>query len=275
MVEKKASLQRNLGTGIIGVLNAAVGVIVVFISREMARRIDWIMGRRGYAPEDEKQFTGNQLMILKKAAGEVQFLLDRGYDVKPVTTFVGNHYMLSERQRLALARSISPAEWVKKRNSKELLQKQEKAFPEIVHIDGFNTVITLEVALSGSPVFVCRDGAIRDLAGLRGTYRIIDQTQKAIELILRQLESLKIEKACFYLDAPVSNSGRLSLLIRQCAQRSGVSAEVQIIPDVDRVLEKMEGVVSGDAIILNRCASWLNMMPEIVEQIDPVWKIQL
>lgn len=100
------------------------------------------MSRRGYAPEDEKQFTGNQLMILKKAAGEVQFLLDRGYDVKPVTTFVGNHYMLSERQRLALARSISPAEWVKKRNSKELLQKQEKSFPEIVHIDGFNTVIT-------------------------------------------------------------------------------------------------------------------------------------
>ena len=99
-------------------------------------------------------------MILKKAAGEVQFLLDRGYDVKPVTTFVGNHYMLSERQRLALARSISPAEWIKKRNSKELLQKEEKSFPEIVHIDGFNTVITLEVALPGSPIFAYRDGAV-------------------------------------------------------------------------------------------------------------------
>ena len=64
------------------------------------------MGRRGYAPEDEKQFTGRQLELLQKAADEVQFLLDQGYDVKPVTTFVGNHYLFSERQRLA-GRSIS------------------------------------------------------------------------------------------------------------------------------------------------------------------------
>lgn len=233
------------------------------------------MSRRGYDPEDEKQFTGKQLEFLRKAANEVQFLLDRGYDVKPVTTFVGNHYMLSERQRLALARSVSSREWIEKRNSKELLQKEKKNFPETVHIDGFNMVITLEVALSGSPVFVCRDGTIRDLAGLRGTYRIIDKTQNAIELILQKLVFLKITKACFYLDAPVSNSGRLSGLIRHCAGKYDISVEVQIIPDVDRVLEQHEGVISGDAIILNRCISWLNIMPEIVDQIDPVWKIQL
>ena len=45
--------------------------------------------------QDEKQFTGKRLELLQKAADEVQFLLDRGYDVKPVTTFVGNHYLFS------------------------------------------------------------------------------------------------------------------------------------------------------------------------------------
>lgn len=35
------------------------------------------MSRRGYVPEDEKQFTGKQLESLQKAADEVQFLLDR------------------------------------------------------------------------------------------------------------------------------------------------------------------------------------------------------
>ncbi len=233
------------------------------------------MSRRGYVPEDEKQFTGKQLELLKKAADEVQFLLDRGYDVKPVTTFVGNHYMFSERQRLALARSVSSREWIVKRNNKELFQKGEKNFPDIVHIDGFNTVITLEVALSGSPVFLCRDGTIRDLAGLRGTYRIIDKTQETVERILQQLDLLNIAEACFYLDAPVSNSGRLSGLIRQCAEKYEVSVEVQIIPDVDRMLERLEGVVSSDAIILNRCPSWLNMMLGIVEKIESVWSIRL
>lgn len=233
------------------------------------------MSRRGYVPEDEKQFTGKQLELLQKAADEVQFLLDRGYDVKPVTTFVGNHYLFSERQRLALARSVSAKEYIQKRVNKELLQTERGNLPETVHIDGFNTVITLEVALSGSPVFYCRDGALRDLAGLRGTYRVIDKTQTAIELLLRQLKLLHISEAVFYLDAPVSNSGRLSGLIRQCAKRYSISVQTQIIPDVERVLEQMEGVISGDAIILNCCKSWLNVLPTIAEQIESVWKIQL
>ena len=147
--------------------------------------------------------------------------------------------------------------------------------PETVHIDGFNTIITLEVALSGSPVFYCRDGVLRDLAGLRGTYRIIDKTQEAIRLLLGHLEFLNIPEAVFYLDAPVSNSGRLSGLIRECSHEYHISVQTQIIPDVDRVLEQMEGVISGDAIILNRCKSWLNIMPLILEQMECVWKIQL
>ncbi len=231
------------------------------------------MAKRGFVPEDGEQFTGKQLGLLQKAADEVQFLLDQGYDVKPVTTFVGNHYMFSERQRLALARSVSSKEWIGKRGSKELLKQGNLI--KTAHVDGFNTIITLEVALSGSPVLYCRDGTVRDLAGLRGTYRVIDKTQKAIELILGQLKVLKIPESVFYLDAPVSNSGRLSTLIRQCAEDIGSHVQVQVIPDVDRTLEQMEGVVSGDAIILNHCISWINIMPRILEQVGQIWKIQL
>ncbi len=231
------------------------------------------MAKRGFVPEDGEQFTGKQLGLLQKAADEVQFLLDQGYDVKPVTTFVGNHYMFSERQRLALARSVSSKEWIGKRGSKELLKQGNLI--KTAHVDGFNTIITLEVALSGSLVLYCRDGTVRDLAGLRGTYRVIDKTQKAIELILGQLKVLKIPESVFYLDAPVSNSGRLSTLIRQCAEDIGSYVQVQVIPDVDRTLEQMEGVVSGDAIILNHCISWINIMPRILEQAGQIWKIQL
>ncbi len=243
--------------------------------RKLLEREKKFIGRRGYVPEDEIQFSGRQLELLQKAADEVQFLLDQGYNIKPVTTFVGNHYMFSERQRLALARSVSAKEYVQTRISKELLQNGKGMIPKLVHIDGFNTIITLEVVLSGSPILYCRDGVIRDLAGLRGTYRIIDKSQEAVELLLGQLESLNISDAVFYLDAPVSNSGRLSELIRQCAKGYSISVQTQIIPDVDRVLEQMEGVISGDAIIINRCKSWLNVVSTIVEQIESVWKIQL
>ena len=64
-------------------------------------------------------------------------------------------------------------------------------------------------------------------------------------------------------------------MILQCAKGYKISVQTQIIPDVDRVLEQMEGVISGDAIILNRCKSWLNVVPTIAEQIESVWQIQL
>ena len=45
------------------------------------------MSKRGYVPEDEKQFKGQQLEYLKKAADEVQFLLDQGYDMVIIICF--------------------------------------------------------------------------------------------------------------------------------------------------------------------------------------------
>ena len=71
-----------------------------------------------------------------------------------------------------------------------------------VHIDGFNIIITLEIALSGSTLLKCMDGTIRDLAGLRGTYRIIGKTHEAIRLLLCRLKELEAERAVFYLDSP-------------------------------------------------------------------------
>lgn len=94
-------------------------------------------------------------------------------------------------------------------------------------------------------------------------------------MVIEQLDLLNILEAYFYLDEPVSNSGRLSGLILQCAEEYNISVKAQLIPDVDQVLERLEGVVSGDAIILNRCRSWINIMPAIVDQIESVWKIQI
>lgn len=228
--------------------------------------------RRGYVKEDEKQFSGVQLEHLKEAAKDTGYLLDRGYAIKPATTFIGNHYMFSERQRLALARSVSSKEDVKKRREKQITRGTQKMS---VHIDGFNTIITLEVALSGSLLLQCCDGTIRDLAGLRGTYRVIDKTKQAVYLILNRLQELAIGEATFYLDTPVSNSGRLKMLILQLASEYDFHVSVEVIHDVDRVLERLPGVITGDAIILNKCKSWINLVPDIISTIPDCWLVSL
>ena len=101
--------------------------------------------RRGYVPQDSIEFGAKAAEQLNAAAQELVFLMDRGYDTKSASTFVGNHHLLSERQRMALARIVSTASAVQNRKRKELLQA-----PDYLVLDGFNTIITLEVALSGS-----------------------------------------------------------------------------------------------------------------------------
>ena len=218
---------------------------------------------RGFVPEDRKFFSQDTAPLLKAAAKDLKYLADNGYPMKNASVFVGNHYSLSERQRLALIRSVSPEKQLAVRSKNEIKIPDEKS---VFHIDGFNTVITLEVAFSGSPVFRCMDGTFRDLAGLRGTYRLIDKTERAIDCIGKTLEKHKAEKAVFYLDAPVSNSGRLGQKIKERFEKYSFKTEIVVINEVDYVLKHLSCVVSSDAIILDNCISWYNLTGEILEQ---------
>jgi hypothetical protein len=58
-----------------------------------------------------------------------------------------------------------------------------------VYIDGFNLMSIIEVALFKGIIALGNDGVIRDLAGLQGTYKLIEQTDNALELIERSFNS--------------------------------------------------------------------------------------
>ncbi|SFJ24134.1 hypothetical protein SAMN02910355_1740 [Terrisporobacter glycolicus] len=219
--------------------------------------------KRGHFPSDEKEFTGKHVDKLYKAGQDLYYLLNQGYNIKGASVFVGNHYLLSERQRLALSRAISSEKNIKIRKEKEVKDNLENS---IVNIDGFNTIITLEVALSNSLLIKCMDGTIRDLAGLRGTYSIIDKTELSIMKIGETLEKHKIKKANFYLDAPVSNSGNLKKKIEELLKNFDFEVEVMNINNVDSTLETLDNVISSDAIILDKCKSWININREILDK---------
>lgn len=221
--------------------------------------------KRGFCPSDEKEFGSEAIDKLLKAGQDLKYLLNQGYGIKGASTFVGNHYLLSERQRLALARAISPNESIEKRKNKEVREISEGS---VVNIDGFNTIITLEVALSNSLLLKCMDGTIRDLAALRGTYRLIDKTDTAITMIGNTLEKNKIGKAVFYLDAPVSNSGRLKQRITEILSQFNFEVQTEVINNVDSVLEKLDNVITSDAIILDKCKSWINLNASIMSEIN-------
>ncbi len=218
--------------------------------------------KRGYVPEDDRNFSKESLTKMRTASRHVLYLINEGYDLKQATTFVGNHFILSERQRLAIARSVSADEQLNARKNKET----ESAEGSEVWIDGFNTIITAEVLLSDSILFEGMDGTIRDLAALRGTYKIISETRVAAEMIFDELSEMKVSAVHILLDEPVSNSGRLKTLLAEIGEKYNLNLDIRIIRDVDRELYKKENVITADAIILDNCISWVNLMKRIIKR---------
>lgn len=222
------------------------------------------MHRRGFDPMDERWFSEEAVRDLRTAEEEICWLLNRCYKINPVIEFVGNHYQLSARQRTALLRACCSNFQLQERRAKEL--KAESLRGREIFIDGFNLIITLEVALSQSFVVLGRDGVLRDMAGLRGSYRLIEKTEIALQLIFEALQQLKIGKVTFYLDAPVSNSGRLKLRIQEYGLRWEMPVAVELVPNPDVILMALERVITGDSVILDSCQSWYNLAGFILAQ---------
>ncbi|MBC2459992.1 MULTISPECIES: DUF434 domain-containing protein [Clostridium] len=218
--------------------------------------------KRGFVPSDEIEFNEENLTLLKKAQKDIYYLINQGYSIDKSVEFVGNHFLFSARQRLALKRSTSSYKDIISRQKRKILDTYENS---TLHIDGLNIIITLEVALSNSTLIKCMDGTLRDLAGLRGTYKLIDKTDTAIDLIGKRLDKMKIRKAIFYLDSPVSNTGRLKSRLLELLYKYNFDIEVILIPNADVILNKLDHVVTSDGIILNTCESWINLAYEIVE----------
>ncbi|MCC0632364.1 DUF434 domain-containing protein [Clostridioides sp. ZZV15-6388] len=222
------------------------------------------ISKRGFDESDKRWFSRKELIRLVRAQEEIEWLINRDYKIDPVVTFVGDRYQFSIRQRDALKRAVCTDEKNRIRQSKIL--SLDKINEGIIYIDGFNLIIALEVALSGGTLVIGRDGNIRDLAGLRGTYKIIDKTEEALNLIGKFLNKYKAPKIKFYLDAPVSNSGNLRYKILEHAKEWKIETEVELVKNADVILEKLDRVVSSDAVIVDKCISYFNVARSIIEE---------
>ena len=220
--------------------------------------------RRGYVDKDEELFGGSQRAKILSAANDARWLMNRGYSAESAITFTSNHYLLTSRQRMAIFRSILNDEDKTTRFKKEILKPGTD-----VLIDGLNIIITLETALSHSLVLRGDDGVLRDVAGLHGTYRIIDKTAKAIKLILQTLSNLDVRNATFILDKPVSNSGSLKQLILEISRNFNLEVVVELDMNPDQIFVDKENVISSDGPVILRSSSWFNLNSMIVRDMIP------
>lgn len=225
--------------------------------------------KRGVDPKDHRWFSQNEILKLSSAREEVFWLLNRNYNMDSIINLVGGHYQFSIRQRQALRRSTSSANDIKKRITKLLPINHMENGP--IYIDGFNLIITLEVALSKGILIIGNDYTVRDIAGIQGSYRLIDKTATAINLLFKAFEKYKVPEVHFFLDAPVSNSGRLKeRILNHCESlKCSTTVATNLVPNADNVLCNLGRIVTSDSIILDNCKSWFNLSRKIIEDYIP------
>ena len=232
---------------------------------------------RGAHPEDPALFGPDWHAALRQAVDDLSWLLSRGYASASALKVVGDRFNLSARQRTAVMRCAAADEAVASRKSREV--SLVAALPGRILVDGYNVLTTVEAALAGGVVIVGRDGCWRDMASMHGTWRRVEETPVALEHIGRTLHRTDAagREVVWYLDSPVSNSGRLKAVIEDVARVNAWPWRVELVFDPDKVLvaARAELVVTADSVILDGCGPWLSLARAVVSELPDVWLVDL
>ena len=218
---------------------------------------------RGPHPEDAQLFAPGCWPALRAATADLSWLLSRGYAEPSALKLVGDRFQLTERQRIAVMRSACSDQSLQRRRRTQW--PAERLPGQRLDIDGFNVLTTIEAAMAHGVILGGRDGCLRDMASMHGSYRHVDETEPALDLIGQVLHEFRLAECCWYLDRPVSNSGRLRTRLEQLAADRGWPWQVELASDVDSVLVASPHVVAtADSVILDRCAGWFNLAAEVL-----------
>jgi hypothetical protein len=230
---------------------------------------------RGPHPEDREAFGSKAEPLLQRAASDFCWLLDHGYAHRSSIKLVGDRYELRERQRTAVQRCACDFSERESRKSREIGPPDIVGQPLL--IDGYNLLTTVEAALAGGVILRGRDGTYRDMASIHGHFKFVVETSPALKIIGETLARLRPSECIWYLDSPVSNSGRLAALLRETAVAQSWNWRVELVPNPDPILCTLsETVATADSMILDRCTRWLNLAGEVIRaHIPQAWVITL
>jgi hypothetical protein len=230
---------------------------------------------RGAHPADAKLFAPKHHETLRQAVRDLSWLLSRDYAPAASLKLVGDHYALKERQRMAVARAACSDQRQRLRQQSRLPLEAIKG--ESLLIDGFNIIVTMEAAISGGVLIRCRDGCVRDMSSVHGSYRSVNETEEAIQMVGEALLNAGSASALWLLDQPVSNSGRLAQRIREMASERGWPWRVEVVINPDKVLRSSDQiVVTADSNILDSAKRWISLSEAVVTQRLPkAWIVDL
>ena len=191
-------------------------------------------------------------MSFREALEEYRYLKERRYPDKAALKLVSDHHRLGSVARNCLFRAVFPSAECRSRRSK--LAAAGEVAGQVVGLDWYNVLITVESYLKGFPVFLSDDGLMRDASGIHGSYKPGKVTEKGIGEILAALVSLKPSGIEIFLDSPISRSGEMAEQLRgRLSDSASVPFRVAVSPSADYPLKSFDGIVAtSDSSIVDR-----------------------
>lgn len=234
---------------------------------------------RGANPKDYAAFSEKNLENLKQAVFDLSWLLSNDYSQNASLKLVGDKFSLTDRQRKAINAASAERQSLELRKKNEIeinldINSNFKNLTSTLVIDGYNLLITTECALSNAPLFIGLDGCMRDIASIHSTYRKVEETIPALELIGKVIEELEIKETIWILDAPISNSGRLKKIMEDLAEEKKWNWKIKLEKHADKSIVELSqnenhSVASCDAWITINASNWVNLCSFVVKNYIP------
>ncbi|MHA1860905.1 MAG: DUF434 domain-containing protein, partial [Candidatus Ranarchaeia archaeon] len=192
--------------------------------------------------------------LLLEAASDLRYLLNRGYNREGALRLIVDRYLLSKEDRMVLYRNIYRTDVVNQRMKK--IVKPSDIRDQIIRIDGYNVLITIETGIMGDFIVQGDDGFLRDIAGRHRSYTGGEVTSNALEMIINGIDKLKPSKVTILFDRPISHSGKLSSLCTRLFRERNILGVSETSHHVDRDLLSEQGIIcSSDSVILDSARS--------------------
>lgn len=189
----------------------------------------------------------------RHAAEDYLHLVEKNYAKGAALKLVGDHYQLTSIQRSMLYRGIVSEREAAYRVSK----KTSSVVDSRLHVDALNVLYTIANYLYGRVLFVSTDSWLRDAGEVHGkaspstTFGAL--LERAIAMTIEGLAERRPREIDFYIDEPVSMSGRLAERLREALHVASISGRASTVPSADYSLKRAEDgiVATSDSTIID------------------------
>jgi hypothetical protein len=168
--------------------------------------------------------------LIDEAMEELRFLLDRGYRKDDASRFVSDTHHLNPTERNILFCRTFSREDVEKTMSK--IKPIEYVRGQLLMVDGFDVLTTVQDIISGAKMLACQDGIIRKSSIFDSSYIIRDSTRDAADRAIEVLASYPPRNVSWVFDSQIIGSSALAEYVREKLEEKNIRGESITLPSV-------------------------------------------